>query len=291
MGPWTFDPFAIAVLALVTLAYARGVAVAWRRGGVGAVVARRRVLAFGFGIYFVVLAVLSPLDAYAHQLFSAHMVQHMLLMFVAAPLLVYGAPVLPLLWALPRRERLRVGRSYARSPWLSRPVRALGHPVVAWCMLAGVLWAWHHPALYQTAVAHRWVHTLEHASMLGAAALFWWVVMQPQGRRSVDRGSALLLVFTTKIQSAAIGVMITFGPAPLYPMYETTAALYGLSAREDQQLAGLVMGVPTGLVFLVSGALLFLAWLREIEARAHGPRPAPSYERVRPTVGPPQPRS
>jgi putative membrane protein len=279
MGAWNLDPLVIAGLVLLVAGYARGVAIVWRRAGTGAVVSRARVVAFALGAYVLAVALLSPLDAWAHLLFSAHMAQHVLLMLVAAPLLVLGAPLLPLLWALPRRWRRALGRGWNARPWLGRAWHAVTGPVVVWCVLTVTLWTWHLPAPYQAAVRHGGVHALEHVTMLGASLLFWWVVLQPVGRRRVDGGTAVLLVFTTKMQSATLGAIITFIPTPLYPVYEAGAGLAGMTPMQDQHLAGLIMGTVSGLVFLAAGALAFLAWLAAIERR-HRLGGAPAQARV-----------
>jgi cytochrome c oxidase assembly factor CtaG len=104
--------------------------------------------------------------------------------------------------------------------------------------------------------------------MLGASLLFWWVVIAPVGRRRIDGGTTVLLVFATKVQSATLGALITFVPTPLYPVYEGGAALWGMTLLQDQHLAGLVMGTVSGLVYLVAGSALFLSWLRTIERRS-----------------------
>ena len=284
MSVWNLDPLVMAWLGLLGLAYGRGVTVLWRRAGTGAVVARWRVASFALGLYVVALAILSPLDAWAHVLFSAHMVQHVLLMFVAAPLIVLGAPFVPVLWALPRGARRAIGRSWNAHAWLGQAWHALTGPVVVWCVLTTALWVWHLPGPYQAAVRYGSVHALEHATMLGAALLFWWVVLQPTGRRRVDGGSAVLLVFTTKVQSATLGAIITFAPTPIYPVYEPGAALVGMTPLQDQHLAGLIMGTVGGLVFLAAGALVFLGWLRSLERR-HNPRGGSALPRV--VRGPP----
>jgi putative membrane protein len=270
-GGWHLDPFVIVGLLLVTALYARGVAVVWRRGGAGALVGRAQVVAFAVGLAVLAVALLSPLDALAHLLFSAHMVQHVLLMLVAAPLLVFGAPLLPALWALPRGVRLALGRRWNAWRGVRRAWHALTGPVAVWSVLATTLWVWHLPGPYQAAVLHGGLHRLEHATMLGASLLFWWVVIAPVGRRRIDGGTAVLLVFATKVQSATLGALITFVPTPLYPVYEGGAALWGMTLLQDQHLAGLVMGTVSGLVYLVAGSALFLSWLRTIERRSRPP--------------------
>ena len=271
MSGWIFDPFVVGGLLIVGVLYARGVVALWRRSRVGALVSRARVVAFVAGMYVLAVALLSPLDAAAHVLFSAHMVQHVLLMLVVAPLLVAGAPLWPLLWGLPRGLRLRVGRGWKARPWLGRAWHALTGPLVVWFVLTATLWVWHLPGPYQAAVLRPSMHVLEHGTMLGASLLFWWVVLQPVGRRRVDGGAAILLVFGTKVQSATLGALITFVPRPLYPVYEASAATWGMSAMQDQHVAGLIMGTVSGLAFLAAGAWLFVNWLATIERRQRPP--------------------
>jgi putative membrane protein len=277
LSAWNLDPWAIGGLLGAGALYARGVATVWRRAGVGAVVGRGRVVAFAAGWYVLAIAIVSPLDTMAHLLFSAHMVQHVLLMLVAAPLLVAGAPLLPVLFALPRGWRRGIGRGWNRRPALGRAWHALTGPVVVWTVLAATLWTWHLPGPYQAAVLHAGVHRLEHATMVLASLLFWWVVLQPVGRRRIDGGSAVLLIFATKVQTGTLGALLTFVPRPTYPVYEAAAAGFGLTPLQDQYLAGLIMGTVGGLVYLVAGTVAFLAWLRGMERRARPPgAPAPA---------------
>jgi putative membrane protein len=277
---WIADPLLVAtVLMAIAAVYVRGVAVVWRRGGLGAVVGPWRVAAFLAGCGALAFALLSPLDALGHVLFSAHMVQHVVLMFVVAPLLVAGAPLLPFLWSLPRRWRLATGQGWNARPRLRRAWHALTGPLVVWVITATTLWVWHLPGPYQAAVVYPFVHALEHATMLGSSLLFWWVVLQPVGRRRIDGGTAVLLVFATKVQGGTLGALITFAPNPVYPLYEASVAawaasagpaagpLAGLTPLQDQHLAGLIMGTVGGLVYLAAGSVLFLSWLRSIERR------------------------
>lgn len=259
-------------LLVASLGYARGLGVLWRRGGMGRGVSMVAAACFYGGIATLVVALMSPLEAMAHQAFSLHMLQHVLLMLVAAPLLVAGAPLLPLLFALPRRWRLRLARAWSRSAAARGAGGVLVSPLSAWILGTLALWAWHLPGLYRLALLDPWLHALEHASLLGTAALFWWLVLRPTGRRRAHGGPALLLVFGMKVQSGALGALIAFAPRPMHPLHGASAGRWNLTPMEDQQLAGLVMGAPTTFVFLAVGAALFLLWLRAIE-RAGGGEP------------------
>jgi putative membrane protein len=186
------------------------------------------------------------------------------LMLVAAPLLVLGVPLIPVLWALPLRWRRRVGgwgkTSAVRGVW-----GFLDRPLTAWILNAAVLWVWHAPALYQATLRSEAVHIAQHLSFLGAALLFWWVlVYRGRGGRAAY-GIGVLYVFTTALHSSVLGALLTFAPAPWYPAYVSTTAAWGLTPLEDQQLAGLIMWVPGGIIYLIASLALFAAWLRALE--------------------------
>ncbi len=265
---WNWDPLMLLGLALGTMVYARGLWVLWARAGTGAGVGRWQAASFAAGVYALFVALVSPLDALSHALFSAHMAQHMVLILVAAPLLVYGAPLLPALWALPRQQRVAAGHWWNGAKSVRALWRLLTQPLVVWVLFALTLWVWHLPRLYQTAVASSAVHFLEHSSMLATASLFWWLVIQPVGRRRLNYGGAILLVFTTSVQSTVLGALITFAPRPLYPIYEASVSAWNLTLLKDQQLAGLIMRTPGGFIFLFAAGALFLLWLQEMERRA-----------------------
>jgi cytochrome c oxidase assembly factor CtaG len=194
-------------------------------------------------------------------------------MLAAAPLLVLGMPLAPMLWGLPATWRTGVGRTLQ-----ARSVRAVGEvllaPLVVGMIGTVALWLWHIPSLYEAALRHEAAHAAEHASFLGAALLFWGVVL-PAGHRRVRAGAALLLVFVMMVQSGALGALILFARSPLYAAHEAGAVAWGLTPLQDQQLAGTIMWVPTGAVYLLAALWLVAAWLRAMERAtpAYGPGP------------------
>ena len=249
-------------LALLALLYAAGTRELWRRGGRGNGVRPWQAACFAGGVSVVALALAPPLDRWAHDAFAAHMLQHLLLVLVAAPLLALGRPLLPLLWALPPgarrslRRPLSAGRALAARPaW----------PLLALLLHAAVVWAWHAPALYEAALASAPLHGLEHATMLGSALLFWSAVVASGAHGRVGQTAAVLVVFGTALQSGGLGALLTFAPSPLYPSH---AAARGADALADQQLAGILMWVPGGLVYVVAAGVLLLLGLRAVERRA-----------------------
>jgi putative membrane protein len=226
---------------------------------------RRRCLAAG--VLAIIVALFSPLDQLAEVLFSAHMVQHLILMQVAPPLLVLGAPALELLWTLPPASRRRVGRWWNRRLLLRSLLARLFHPLAAWLLALGSLFLWHLPGPYQAALRHPLVHVFEHLNFLGSGFLFWSVLLRPDRARRLEYGAGVLYSFTAALPSGLLGALLTFAGKPLYPVQSGSAPLHGLTPLQDQQLAGLIMWMPGGLIYLCVAAGWFLRWLRSEEQK------------------------
>jgi putative membrane protein len=224
-------------------------------------------MAFAVGWSALVAAVLPPLDAASIARFSAHMVQHEVMMLVGAPLVMAGRPMSTCLWALPARWR----HSFAaplQGRLVSRAVRILTAPIVAWALHGSVVWIWHLPVLYDLAIRSEPTHALQHAMFVGTSMMFWWGLLCGRYGRA-GYGAAVFYVFTTAIHTGILGAFITFGGTPLYSSY---ANLLGENALADQQAAGLVMWIPAGALLTIMGIGLFAAWLGEAERRSHGSR-------------------
>jgi putative membrane protein len=223
-----------------------------------------QVAAFVAGLVTLAVALVSPLDSAAAALFSAHMVQHLLLVVVAAPLLVAGRTGRMALMALPGRPRRQVRSAIARRP-VRRVADLLAHPLAVWGLGTAVLWVWHLPSPYEAALAHEAVHAVEHLTLLATALLLWDVVLGgPRRRLAVP--IAVLVLFATGLQGAALGAVLVFARSPLYAAHEPTAPLWGLTPLEDQQLAGGLMWVPPGLVYLGVVAALVVRWFAALDA-------------------------
>ncbi|GAA5534186.1 cytochrome c oxidase assembly protein [Deinococcus aluminii] len=264
-------------LAVLTLLYALGLAVLWRRAGVGRGVAMWRTVAFFAGIAVLAVALLG-LDGQADESFTWHMVQHLLLITLAAPLLVLGTPLYVLAWAAPLAWRRAFAHLWNRRPALRRAVGWLTHPVVVWVLATAVFWAWHVPAFYEAAVRNPGLHALEHLSFLLTNALFWWALLQPPGRRALARGAAVVSLFGAALQGSLLGVLLAFARTPLYPDYAQKALAEGRNPLADQQLAGLVMWVPSGVVYVALAAVFFVQWLRDEERAQRNREPRPARE-------------
>jgi len=268
---WEWEPGIVLPLAITAVLHARGLRLLWDER-VGRGIRVSEAASFCIGWMISALALLSPLHALAEQLFSAHMVQHELLMAVAAPLLVVGRPLVPMLWALPSSVRRRVGRMTRRTQ-LRAVWQLLSRPTLAFAIHGVAIWLWHVPALYQATLASDAVHALQHLSFFGTALLFWWSIIHGHthgGRaRATSFGLAVLLLFGTALHSGALGALLTFSHTVWYPIYAGSAASWHLTPLEDQQIAGLIMWIPASLAYLVAALALFASWLRASEDRVH----------------------
>lgn len=258
---WALEPAIVAPILLAAAWYAAGVRALWS-GQQRRVVASWEAGSFAAGCGVMALALLSPLHEASERLFSAHMIQHELLMVVGAPLLILGRPAVVMLWALPQRTRMLVGHAMRTPAWRSG-WRALSRPVNAWLIHAVVIWAWHLPVLFQTALRSEAMHGLQHVSFVASALLFWWAIFHP--RRQAALGLSVLYLFTTAVHTAVLGALMTFARAPWYPAYGAPVA--GWSPLEDQQLAGLVMWIPASLAYLIAALAIIRRWLSESEGR------------------------
>ncbi len=229
-------------------------------------------VAFATGLAAVVVVLATPLDHLAGERLWAHMVQHVVLVAVAAPLLVLGRPVPTLVWALPPAARASASR------WSRRLARSHSHPAgwLVWATGALALhsvnhWAWHAPGPYEAALRSEWVHALEHAGFLGTGLLFWWAVLG--ARRRALYGAGVLITFFAALQGTALGAFMTMAATPWYPAY-TRVTGTGLTPLEDQQVAGVIMWGPGGLVYALAAVLLFAAWIGRLDAAPAGPAAA-----------------
>lgn len=264
---WTLEPGVLLGVGILAGAYAHGTVRLWNRAGVGRGVRTVQVGCFAAGLAALLLALTSPLHALGSALFSAHMAQHELLMLAAAPLLVLGTPAVALLWSLPRRARRAVAR-WTPAPGVRRAGRALASPGAAWLIQLVVLWGWHAPPLYQSTLGSEAVHVLQHLSFLGAAVLFWEVLRRMVRRSRGGFGVGILYVFTAGVAGTMLGALLTFSSTAWYPVYQGTTTAWGLTPLEDQQLGGVIMWVPFGLVYVSCAVGLVVGWLRALERTA-----------------------
>jgi cytochrome c oxidase assembly factor CtaG len=269
---WQFDPWALALILMPGVIYVCG----WRQ--VHRQMPHRfgaaRLAAFLAGLAALVIAIASPLDAFADLLLTAHMIQHLLLMLIVPPLLLAGAPYLPLLRGLPRRFVKHGLGPFLAWPALWRCGRWLTHPLTAWLAFVVTSTAWHVPALYELALRSPGWHEVEHLCFVATALLFWWPVLQPWPSR--PQGPRWVLVpylFLADVQNTILAAFLTFCERVLYPTYATAPRLTALTALDDQAAAGAIMWVLGSVAFLIPAGCITIQVLQ-------GPRVA-----VRPVSG------
>jgi putative membrane protein len=261
---WTFDPWVTTPLLALAVLYGLGsLLVSWRTT-TGRQVRAWRALAFWIGWLTLAGALVSPLHWFGEHLLTFHMIEHEILMAVSAPLLVLARPIGTLLWSLPRRVRVAVGR-WLRWPMISIPWQWLSAGRNATLIHGVAIWAWHAPLAFDAAVIDVAVHRLQHLSFLLSAIIFWWSAL----RRS-NSGVAAWHLFVTMLHTSVLGALMTLAPRVLYASRSVTAAEWGLTPLEDQQLAGLIMWVPAGTVYAGAALALSAVWIRHAsETESH----------------------
>lgn len=274
---WRID--VIFVLALAGTLYSRG----WfrvrrrtrtgpstrqsRRRGRWRLAVRWRLASYWGGLLFIALALLSPIASLGQQLFLMHMVQHLLLIMFAPPLLLIANPMPFVLWGMPDRLRFAFGDFFA---WLLRkdaPFRqfllAVTNPGFLWLFWTIALIGWHDPFLYNAALRIEWVHNLEHWSFFLASTLFWWNVTGagPRVHKRFSLPARIGLVIAAVPANMALGVFLAFARTPIYSYYESVPRLWGISLMTDQALGGVIMWIPGSMMYLIAALILIFQYL------------------------------
>lgn len=244
----------VVLLDVVAWRYAVGVRRAWATAGPRRLIRPAEVSRFMLGLIAVAAALVSPLDGHATTSLTAHMVQHILLLTVAPPLLVLGAPIPALLWSLPTRWR-----STGRAGWRRVVSSRRGTGWVWWMATALVvqtatMWIWHIPTLYVAAVHHDGLHIAEHATYLATGCLFWWAVTAGPHRH---HGGGAIAVLVGALPGTVLGAVLTLASRPLYrPAYPSLA---------DQQMAGVLMWAFAGAAYVIAAGVLVGLWIRGLD--------------------------
>ncbi|HWK65061.1 MAG TPA: cytochrome c oxidase assembly protein [Rhizobiaceae bacterium] len=262
---WTIGLPITLPLALAALLYGAGARRLWRRSSRGRPTNLTRIGLFSAGWLSLAIALVSPIHALGERLFTAHMIEHELMMVVSAPLLAASAPLAEMLWALPQSWRLGLARVAHARP-LSAVWAILTLPAIATILHGIAIWLWHVPILFEAALERGPLHYAQHASFLGTGLLFWWAIV-PRNAEMRAQGTAVLHLFLTSLHTGLLGVLLFVSPRPLYPSAPLEAEQWGLSVLEDQQLAGLVMWIPAGLVYGAAALLLAERWIAATSRR------------------------
>ena len=210
-----------------------------------------RLVAWLAGVLCIAIALISPVDRLADQVFGMHMVQHVLLLDIAPILLIVGLTKVLL-------------RPVARQVLdLERALGPIAHPAFAVVLYVGLMWLWHVPALYDAALQHSAVHVLEHTCFLSAGLLYWWHLLSPVRGRHLTGLTPVAYMASTKVLVGLLGIFLTFAPSALYSFYEKGPRVWGLHPSDDQALAGAIMATEQSVVMGIALAYLFVRALAE----------------------------
>lgn len=250
---WTFAPGPLLMAALLGALYVpRWLRVRAANGSKAA--PAWRLSSFLLGLILLLAALVSPVDALAEQAFAMHMVQHVLLIDLVPICLLLGLTKVLL---RPATRRLQA---------LERAAGPFAHPVFAVVLYIAVMWAWHVPALYESALESPTMHVVEHLFFLSAGLLYWWHLLSPiRSRLRTGIMGPVVYMLSTKLVVGLLGIGLTFTPEPLYGYYERRDPIWGLSAGGDQELAGAIMALEQSIVMGIALAYLFIRALEQSE--------------------------
>jgi putative membrane protein len=252
---WTFDPWIVLPLLAVALLYGIGTARLWQHVGIGRGIRVWRVTLYSAGWLALAGALCSPLHALGEKLFTLHMIEHEIVIAVAAPLVAFARPLGAYLWACPTGMRRAIA-GFVRARPFRRAWNGLTRPGVATLVHGVAIWVWHIPAWFDAAVSIVWMHRVQHLTFLLTALLFWWALA-----RTAEYGIASWHLFVTMIHTSVLGALMALAPRVLYATQTADSTGWGLTPLQDQQLAGIVMWIPAGTIY-AGAALTFIAlWI------------------------------
>jgi cytochrome c oxidase assembly factor CtaG len=232
-----------------------------------------RLTAYLVGVFLVGLALLSPIDVLAGQFFFMHMVQHLLLVMIAPPLLMLGNPMPFLLWGLPRQPRRRVGaflsRLLHRDAASRRYLRTATSPGVVWLVYIGFLIGWHDPDAYNLALRNDFVHDIEHLTFFLPAMLYWWHVVGagPHIHKQFSVQGRIVFLIATIPPTMFTGIAIAFSREVLYKYYLAVPRVWGIDVLGDQIIGGVIMWVPGSMMYIIAVLILTARWLQNEERK------------------------
>jgi putative membrane protein len=251
---WDWQPSVIAGTILIIALYMYGVGPFREKYYPAEEFSMGKAVAFLLGVVLIFLSLFSALDDLGDRyLFSAHMLQHLILTMVGPPLMLVGTPGWLIQPLLRNRVILNIGK-------------VLTHPVIAFTLFNADLWLWHAPPLYDATLFDQNLHILEHLTFIGFGVIFWWPMFSPvkEGLPRLSIGGQILYLFFGSMPMVLLGAGLTFAP-PLYPPYINAPRVWGLSPATDQQLGGLLMWIPVSLYMIVIMSFLFIRWMQQQE--------------------------
>jgi putative membrane protein len=270
---WAWRPEIILTLGLAATLHLVG---RWRlvQRGSSQLAAPWRTAAYLGGLVVLWIALMSPIDVLSSQFFTMHMIQHLLLVMIAPPLLLIADPMPIAMWGLPSGLRLEVGRWLRPDATFRRVVRTLTEPGLVWLYFVAALVGWHDPQAYSAALESELVHDLEHLTFYGTAMLFWWHVIgaAPHIHKRLSRGVRIGYVLSVVPASALTGIAIAFASEPIYAYYTTVPRLGAMTVVQDQMLGGVIMWIPGSMMYIIAALILIAQIVRTEDGQGSLPR-------------------
>jgi len=270
-SPWEWRFEILIVLLPLGILYTLG----WRRlRQRGAKIATRaRLTSYWAGLIILGTALMSPIDYLGGQLFFMHMLQHLLTMMVAAPLLWLADPFPFMLWGLPKRARALVAGQFREGAPVRTVLAYLTAPLAAWLIFLSVYLGWHEPVLYNLALRRSWVHDLQHVTFFLAAMLYWWHVIgaAPKIHSRFPIWGRIGYLMGTIPPNMFAGVAIAFSSTVIYSYYESIPQIWGVTTMQDQMLGGVIMWIPGSMMLLIAALILLATQFEKGEHPVHVP--------------------
>jgi putative membrane protein len=268
---WSYDPWLLTPLYVTGIAFHVGTQRIWARAGFRHGVSLGQAAAFWAGWLILALAITSPLHWLGERLFTAHMIEHELIMLVAAPLIAFARINGAVLWSLPQSWRSAAGRLFttgaSAAVW-----RVASHPGSATFLHGAAIWFWHLPAVYAVALENEAVHRMQHVTFFASSLLFWWVLLHGRSRpRLVHDAISIGCLFITVLHSGLLGALLTLSTRVWVPSQNVLAQQFGLTPLEDQELAGVLMWIPIGTLYTCAGLFFVYRLLRTVSPRGEEP--------------------
>jgi len=257
-----------------------------KRGSQAGLATIPRLVAYISGMMILGTALMSPIDALGGQLFFMHMLQHLLTMMVAAPLILLANPFPFMLWGLPRGPRRVVARQFAPRAGVRKVLTAATRPLFIWLFFLFIYIGWHDPTLYNLALKRDWVHDVQHISFFVAAMLFWWIVIGagPRLHASLPVWGRIGFLVITVPPNMLTGAALAFSPTVIYTYYESVPRFFGVSVLQDQMIGGVIMWIPGSMMLLLAALILLAGQMKSKDGEA--PQPVPNWDSDESMVAP-----
>ena len=223
-----------------------------------------RSVAYLGGLAVLWIALMSPIDVLSAQFFFIHMIQHLLLVMIAPPLMLLANPMPIMLWGLPSGLRLEVGRWLRPQATFRRIFRSVTTPGLVWLYFVATLVGWHDANAYNLTLESELVHDLEHLTFFGTAMLFWWHIVgaAPHIHKRLSRGVRIGYALSVVPANALTGIALAFASKPLYEHYTKVPRLWGVSVMQDQMLGGVIMWIPGSMMYIIAALALIAQIVR-----------------------------